>query len=43
VTSRFYILSEKTWRTSAVTTWLHPRTTISAINDVVSSKVARGV
>src|SRR5215813_10203200 len=43
-TSRFYILSEKTWRTSAVTIWLHPRTTISAINDVVSYKVApRGV
>src|SRR5262249_43249860 len=39
-TSRFYILSEKTWRTSAVTIWLHPRTTISAINDVVSYKVA---
>jgi hypothetical protein len=33
-TSRFYILSEKTWRTSAVTIWLHPHTTISAINDV---------
>jgi hypothetical protein len=42
-TSRFYILSEKTWRTSAVTIWLHPRTTISAISDVVSYKVARGM